>query len=73
MKISLKLDYEGQPYLVLLSEKPAIHHTEQCTDAELLEHFIRQAKKRGIMLMSETETESRNDYASIRLMPEVLK
>ena len=73
MKISLKLDYEGQPYLVLLSEKPAIGHTEQCTDAELLELFIRQAKKRGLVLMNEYNMEIRNDYASIRLRPEVTK
>lgn len=68
MKISLK--YDGEPYIVLLSEKPAIHHTEQCTDAELLEQFIRQAKKRGLELKNESDMDSRNDYASIRLLKE---
>ena len=67
MKISLKLDYDGEPYIVLLSEKPALHNTEQCTESELLELFIRQAKKRGIVIKNESDMETRNNYASIRL------
>ena len=49
MKMSLKLDYHGEPYIVLLSETPALHASTQCTDSELLELFIRQAKKRGLV------------------------
>lgn len=67
MKLSLKVDYDGEPYIVLLSEKPALHHTEQCTESELLELFIRQAKKRGMVIKNESDMETRNDYASIRL------
>ena len=67
MKISLKVNYDGEPYIVLLSEKPAMHHTEQCTDAELLEQFIKQAKKRGLKIENEADMDTRNDYASIRL------
>lgn len=67
MKIALKLDNSGEPYIVLLSEKPAIHQTEQCTDAELLEQFIRKAKQQGLELKNESDMKMRNDYASIRL------
>lgn len=69
MKIILKLNYDGEPYIILLSEKPAISHNEQCTDAELLELFIRKAKKQGIELKNESDMDTRNDYASIRLIP----
>ena len=67
MKMLLKLDYDGEPYIVLLSETPALHASTQCTDSELLELFIRQAKKRGIVIKNESDMETRNDYASIRL------
>lgn len=67
MKISLKLDYDGEPYIVLLSDKPALSHTEQCVESELLEFFIEQSKTRGLELKNESDMETRNDYASIRL------
>ncbi len=67
MKLSLKLDNNGEPYIVMLSEKPALHHTAQCTEAELLELFIRQAKQRGVEIKNEADLDIRNDYASIRL------
>ena len=67
MKISLKVDYDGEPYLVLLSQKPALHHTEQCTESELLELFIRKAKQRGLIIKNESDMDTRDDYASIRL------
>lgn len=66
MKISLKVDYDGEPYIVLLSEKPALHHAEQCTESELLELFIRKAKEKGLIIKNESDMETRNDYASIR-------
>lgn len=67
MKIALKLDYSGEPYIVLLSEKPTLSRAEQCTDAELLELFIRKAKVQGLVIKNESDMDSRNDYASIRL------
>ena len=67
MKISLKVDYDGEPYIVLLSEKPALAHTEQCVEGELLEHFIKEAKRRGLVIKNEADMQTRDDYASIRL------
>lgn len=67
MKISLKVDYEGEPYIVLLSEKPELSLTNQCTESELLEFFIRQAKERGVVIKNEADMQTRDDYASIRL------
>lgn len=67
MKISLKLDYDGEPYIVLFSQKSATGHTDQQVEAEALEHFIRQAKERGLELKNESDMDSRDDYASIRL------
>ena len=67
MKISLKIDYNGEPYIVMLSEKPVNYHTIQCTDAELLERFISEAKERGVEFKNEADFDTRNDYASIRL------
>ena len=67
MEILLKIDYDGEPYIVLLSDMPALSHTEQCTDSELLELFIRKARQRGLVIKNEADMETRNDYASIRL------
>ena len=67
MKILLKLDHTGEPYLILLSEKPVLSRQTQCTDAELLELFISKAKIQGVILKNESDMTSRNDYASIRL------
>ncbi len=67
MKILLKLDYDGRPYIVLVSQKSLCYNTEQCVESELLEYFIRQARKKGIEIKNESDMESRNDYASIRL------
>lgn len=67
MKISLKVDYNGEPYIVMLSEKPANHHTDQCVEAELLEHFIKEATERGVKIKNESDMNIRSDYASIRL------
>jgi len=67
MKMLLKLNQDGEPYIVLLSEKPPLCNTSQCADSELLELFIREAKQRGIELVNEADMDTRNDYASIRL------
>jgi hypothetical protein len=67
MRISLKVDFCGEPYIVLLSQKPALHHTEQCAESELLELFIRKAKNRGLVIKNESDMDTRDDYASIRI------
>lgn len=59
MNLKLKLDYEGNPYLELLSKQENL-------EDEALELFIREARKNGIYLKNEADMESRDDYASIR-------
>ena len=70
MEIKLKIDYEGEPYLVLLSEKSAISPS---LSSDTLELFIRQARRRGIVIKNESSLETANGYASIRLGGEALK
>jgi len=67
MKISLKVDYDGIPYIVLLSEKRATSHADQCLEAEVLEHFIKKAKINGIEIINENFDGLGDNYASIRI------
>ena len=64
MRIELRMDYDGEPYLLLLSEKSA---TSPTIASEVLERFISQARRRGIVMKQESSFEFCNDYASIRL------
>ena len=60
MKIELKIDYKGEPFIMLLSE------SHDALSDNVLELFIRKAKERGIEI--KTEDSSLSDrYASIRL------
>ena len=61
MKIELKIDYEGNPYLELNAGFP------RRVEDELLEHFIRKALEKGIEIKNEADMDTRTDYASIRL------
>lgn len=67
MKLAIKLDYDGTPYLVMLSEKPANHHTVNCAEDQLLEHFIRLGRENGVAMQNEADMNTRTDYASIRI------
>ncbi len=69
MKIILKVDCEGEPYLALLSEKPVLFNNVQCVESELLERFISKAKERGVKIQNESSEGSSDGYASIRLSP----
>lgn len=66
MKVVLKIDYDGNPYLLLKSEK-SLRLSESSIEDELLELFVRKAKAKGIVLKNESDMETRNDYMSIRL------
>lgn len=70
MRILLKVDYDGNPYLLLKSEKSQSRLSESSGD-ELLELFIRKAKAKGIVLKNESDMETRDDYASIGLKKEI--
>ena len=68
MRICLKLDFDGEPYL-LLSADTKSGGVVQDIEGETLELFIKKAKQNGIMIKNEAGNESiRNDYASIRIM-----
>lgn len=67
MRVVLKIDYDGNPYLLLKSEKPQLRLSESSIEDELLELFVRKAKSKGIVLKNESDMETRDDYMSIRL------
>jgi tRNA U38,U39,U40 pseudouridine synthase TruA len=66
MKILLKLDYDGNPYIVLVSQK-LMSTIEQCIEDELLERFVELAFRNGVEIKNEADLDSRTDYASIRI------
>lgn len=61
MKVILKIDYDGNPYLLLKSEKSQLRLSESSIEDELLELFIRKAKAKakGIVLKNESDMETR--------------
>ena len=66
MEIILRVDYDGNPYLQLKSNLG--YPTDKDTaEAEMLEYFIREGQKRGIHIKNESGSDTRDDYASIRL------
>ena len=67
MKISLKIDFDGEPYIELLSENSIIESEEERTLSDLLELFVRKARNNGIEIKNESDMETRSDYASIRI------
>jgi hypothetical protein len=66
MKILLKLDYDGNPYIVLVSQK-LMSTIEQCIEDELLERFVELAFRNGVEIKNEADLDTRVDYASIRI------
>lgn len=73
MKLLLKLDYDGNPYIVLVSHK-SISLEGQCIEDELLERFVELAFRNGVEIKrerkyyrNEADLDTRVDYASIRI------
>lgn len=62
MTITLKLDYDGNPYLELIAQD--YNPSAEC---QLLEFFIKQARAHGLHIKTESSYEGSNDYATIRL------
>ena len=65
MRIELKIDNKGMPYLEL-----------ECADvigrdvrSDLLERFISLAKERGLIIKNESTFDTCDTYASIRISP----
>jgi hypothetical protein len=67
MRLEICLDYNGRPYIELLSQR------EKSAEDQLLEYFIREAKYRGIKFVNEANPDTRNDYATIRLKEREVK
>ena len=65
MKITVKIGYDGYPYLNLLSNKSCLNDYD--AEDEILEYFIREAKKKGIYLKNEASSDMRDDYATVRI------
>jgi len=59
--IELRLDYDGEPYLRLV-----VPYGEDL-EKQALELFIREARRRGVVVKNESLTETSNCYATIRL------
>ena len=72
MKLLLKLDYDGNPYIVLVSHK-SISLEGQCIEDEVLERFVELAFRNGVEIKNEkvytfkADLDTRVDYASIRI------
>ena len=62
MKIELKIDYDGKPYIELYAGDYG-----EDTKQDLLELFIREAKRKGIVIKNEGDFETSDTYASIRI------
>jgi hypothetical protein len=62
MKITLKIDYQGKPYIELFAGD---HGEDTCQD--LLELFIREAKEKGVVIVNEDSYAGCSKYASIRI------
>ena len=65
MKIILRVDFDGNPYLQLESGN-SYPVDETTAESELLEYFIREGQKRGIKIKNESGSDVRDDYATIR-------
>ena len=60
MKLELKIDYEGNPYL-------ECYQSGSGMSDELMEIFIRKTKKEGLIVVNESSFDHVDDYISIRL------
>lgn len=69
MRIELRVDFSGKPYIELIANKSYPHET---AEEGLLQYFIREAKQNGLVIKNESCYETSDGYASIRLR-EVIK
>ena len=66
MEIILRVDFDGNPYLQLKSNM-AYPTDETTADSEMLEYFIREGQRIGVYIKNESDSDLKDDYASIRL------
>jgi len=62
MKIELKINTNGEPYLELYAGEHG-YDVKQ----ELLKLFIKESKEKGLFIKNESGFELSDDYASIRI------
>ncbi len=62
MKIELKIDYDGKPYIELYAGNYG-----KDTLQDLLELFIRRAKDKGVYIKNEADSDISDKYATIRI------
>jgi hypothetical protein len=60
MRLELRIDYEGNPYI------ECFESGEELED-DLMEIFIRKAKKEGLIIVNENSITTIGNYISIRL------
>ena len=72
MKILLKVNTQGEPYLSLINNMPSLQNSCQCLEAEILDNFIRKALTNGIEIRNESSFSTARNYATIRIK-EVVK
>ena len=66
MEILLRVDFDGNPYLQLKSNM-TYPPDETTADSEMLEYFIREGQRKGVHIKNESDSDLKDDYASIRL------
>lgn len=64
MNLTLHIDNNGRPYLELNTDGWKL---SQNSEDELLEFFISEARKKGIVIVNESSFDTSNNYASIRI------
>lgn len=64
MKIELKMDSNGVPYLELIVDT---NYGKKSFDEQGLERFISLARQKGLTIKNESSFDTSNDYASIRI------
>jgi len=65
MKIELKIDNNAIPYLELNCSEIIGRDVR----SDLLEHFIKLAKEKGLVIKNESDFYHSNNYATIRINP----
>lgn len=66
MGIKLDLDYEGRPYLILTAD---VYGASKAYEDMLIEQFIRKAKRNGVFIKNESNFNTSDCYATIRINP----
>lgn len=67
MNIILRLDYDGEPYIKLEAGSVVFTNSQDALNSQVLELFIKKAKQEGIRLVNDSDMDSCNSYASIKL------